>query len=99
MALKTACNAADCVKILQGLRYFIEWRPLKNYFRIRTKLVFTFLIEYIASVMEMFYNNKYYIPHYMPKYSGVCIMAIIQFNNITELKNVNSCTYYYHTII
>jgi len=92
MALKTACNASDCVKILQGLRYFIEWRPLKNYFRIRTKIVFTFLIEYIASVMDMFYNNKYYIPHYMPKYSGVCIMAIIQFNNITVLKNVNFCT-------
>jgi len=88
MALKTACNEIDCIKILQGLRYFIEWPPLKYYFRIKTKVVYTFIMDYIASVMETFYNNKYWITYYMPKYSGICMMAVIQYNNITILKNV-----------
>jgi len=96
MALKTACNEIDCIKILQGLRYFVEWPPLKYYFRLQTKLVYKFLMDYIASVVD---KNEYWIPHYMPKYSGICITAIIQYNKITILKNVNLRSNNYHNII
>uniref|UniRef100_A0A2S2NN93 Dynein heavy chain tail domain-containing protein n=1 Tax=Schizaphis graminum TaxID=13262 RepID=A0A2S2NN93_SCHGA len=95
MALKTACNEIDCIQILQSLRYFFEWPSLKSYFRLKTKLVYKFLIDYIASVNK----NEYWIPHYMPKYSGMCMMAITQYNKITILKNVNLCTNNYHNII
>lgn len=104
-ALNTACNEADCICVLQYLRYFTDWPPLEAYFRRKTDKIFEFVMKDMKRLTKMYSKNKYLTCAYTPKYSGVSLMVTINFKHITMIKNVIrksfKITYYdykYHSI-
>lgn len=87
--LITACNEIDQMDALQCMHYLSAWPLLKHFFQKKTADVYESIIKDIKFATKLITINEKEIFAFTPKYSGVSLLAVIEFKRITVLNNVN----------
>lgn len=87
-ALENVSNSGDRMNILQSLLYFSQWPPLEFFFRKKTGELYYYLIKRVQVAIDRFSAKEQKIYSYTPKYSGIVLLATINYKRITMLKNV-----------
>ncbi|XP_050544255.1 dynein axonemal heavy chain 2-like isoform X2 [Daktulosphaira vitifoliae] len=87
-ALSVTCNAEDAINVFKSLHYFSAWPDLKNHFQNKTNEVYNMVVNEISSALHFYTDNEYQIPLFMPAYSGICMLSMIEYKRITYLKTI-----------